>query len=111
MDYGDLFFVWILYLTLTNATPAAICFRRNSNNVLKEYCCDNYELKHGVCIKCEIGTTSIDGNGCALCPNMTYGERCSNDCKCSSMERCHKKHGCIDTNIKETWIQTTTESK
>ncbi|XP_052081098.1 uncharacterized protein LOC127719114 [Mytilus californianus] len=60
-----------------------------------EYCCAGYEDKHGICIECNIGFTSINGNPCTPCGNNRFGERCLARCNCQSVERCDNVVGCV----------------
>ncbi|XP_052081101.1 uncharacterized protein LOC127719118 [Mytilus californianus] len=69
-----------------------VCEDRRSK---REYCCAGYEEIHALCIECNIGFTSINGDSCTPCGNNRFGKRCLARCNCQSVERCDNVVGCV----------------
>ncbi|XP_052076452.1 protein draper-like isoform X2 [Mytilus californianus] len=71
-----------------------ICFRF-TKNLIKQFCCDNFELRDGICVECEHGFSSFDGKLCKPCQEGFYGRKCFNRCICRTIERCDSVEGCL----------------
>ncbi|XP_071126783.1 uncharacterized protein [Mytilus edulis] len=62
------------------------------------FCCDNFEMREGICRKCRLGYASLHKQSCLPCPNNTYGKRCAETCACTVHERCDHVKGCTNTS-------------
>ncbi|XP_052078226.1 uncharacterized protein LOC127716148 isoform X3 [Mytilus californianus] len=87
-------------LLLSKLTTCSYCHKyMGERNV--PFCCNNSELKDGLCIECSPGFISVDGEPCKKCPIGRYGRKCIKRCSCKR-NRCNNVHGCVDINHSST---------
>ncbi|XP_052078229.1 uncharacterized protein LOC127716148 isoform X5 [Mytilus californianus] len=102
--YGALFVIsWFFQTEVCSSSRCSrktviiiICRERNV-----PFCCNNSELKDGLCIECSPGFISVDGEPCKKCPIGRYGRKCIKRCSCKR-NRCNNVHGCVDINHSST---------
>ncbi|XP_052076724.1 uncharacterized protein LOC127714696 [Mytilus californianus] len=78
------------------------CFRENNKtghispiHDIDFFCCANYEHSDGKCVECQTGLTSTKNKPCKPCQDNSYGQRCTEKCKCTETQRCDNVIGCV----------------